>query len=266
MCRRSSAYYAVENGVWFTSANPTGPWIVATTVPPAIYTIPPSSPIHYVTYVQVYGYTPSVVYVWLHARLLRHDRFLRRRCSLWHRLLLCTYTSALPLGIRRRTPTEWAPGSHGVRPPDGGWRLGMGMAMGAYCSPWWGPVGYWGWGYAAPAWGWGGYGGAAAANVYGRWGNTAYAGTRAAWANPYTGNVGTGSRGAYYNPVTGNRRFAAHAQNYNAYTGTERTGSHVSGYNPSTGNRMPVTAGQATPTPATMPRARAAPTTRTPAW
>ena len=33
------------------------------TVPPVIYTIPPSSPLHYVTYVQVYGYTPSVVYV-----------------------------------------------------------------------------------------------------------------------------------------------------------------------------------------------------------
>ena len=58
-----NAYYAVQNGVWFTSAMPTGPWAVATTVPPAIYTIPPSSPMHYVTYVYVYGYTPSVVYV-----------------------------------------------------------------------------------------------------------------------------------------------------------------------------------------------------------
>jgi hypothetical protein len=29
----------------------------------AIYTIPPSSPIHYVTYVHVYGYTPTTVYM-----------------------------------------------------------------------------------------------------------------------------------------------------------------------------------------------------------
>src|SRR5271157_1863452 len=56
-------YYAVQNGVWFLSANPSGPWTVATSVPAVIYTIPPSSPIHYVTYVQVYGSTPNVVYV-----------------------------------------------------------------------------------------------------------------------------------------------------------------------------------------------------------
>jgi len=58
-----NTYYAVENGVWFMSANATGPWVVATLVPPVVYTIPPSSPLHYVTYVQVYGYTPNVVYV-----------------------------------------------------------------------------------------------------------------------------------------------------------------------------------------------------------
>ena len=33
------------------SANSTRPWAVATAVPPMIYTIPPSSPMHYVTYV-----------------------------------------------------------------------------------------------------------------------------------------------------------------------------------------------------------------------
>src|SRR6266481_7981464 len=31
--------------------------------------------------------------------------------------------------------------------------------------------------------------------TYGHWGNTAYAGTRAAWANPYTGNIAGGARG-----------------------------------------------------------------------
>ena len=39
-----------------------GPWVVATDVPPVIYTIPPSSPLHYLTYVQVYGANPDVVY------------------------------------------------------------------------------------------------------------------------------------------------------------------------------------------------------------
>jgi hypothetical protein len=56
-------YYAVENGVWFVSESPNGPWSVATSVPEAIYSIPVSSPVHYVTYVRVYGYSPDYVYV-----------------------------------------------------------------------------------------------------------------------------------------------------------------------------------------------------------
>jgi hypothetical protein len=230
----AGGYYAVSKGVWFTSTSATGPWTVATTVPPVIYTIPVSSPVHYVTYVQVYGSTPQVVYVGYtpgyYGTVVTSDNV----------VVYGTGYNYVPyVG-----PTYWypAPYTYGVGAGFGwsaaaGWGLafGMGMAVGAYCSPWWGPVGYWGWGYAAPAWGWGGYGGAAAANVYGQWGHTAYAGTRAAWANPYTGNVGTAARGTYYNPVTGNSGSAAHAANYNAYTGTERTGTNVSGYNPSTG-------------------------------
>jgi hypothetical protein len=57
------SYYALKDGVWFTAPSPNGPWTVATTVPAAIYTIPVSSPLHYVTYVQVYGSTPQTVYV-----------------------------------------------------------------------------------------------------------------------------------------------------------------------------------------------------------
>lgn len=57
------SYYALKNGVWFTAAAPMGPWTVATTVPAAIYSIPVSSALHYVTYVQVYGSTPQTVYV-----------------------------------------------------------------------------------------------------------------------------------------------------------------------------------------------------------
>ena len=58
-----TSFYSCQGGVWFTGPSANGPWAVATTVAPAIYTIPPSSPIYYVTYAQVYGYTPSVVYV-----------------------------------------------------------------------------------------------------------------------------------------------------------------------------------------------------------
>ena len=50
-----NSYYAVENAVWFSAPAPLGPWRWSVTGPPAIYTIPPGSPIHYVTYVRSYG-------------------------------------------------------------------------------------------------------------------------------------------------------------------------------------------------------------------
>jgi hypothetical protein len=50
-------YYCCYQGVWFTAPAPTGPWSVCTSVPQAIYTIPPSSPLYNVTYVQVYDAT-----------------------------------------------------------------------------------------------------------------------------------------------------------------------------------------------------------------
>ena len=57
-----TSYYAVRDGVWFTAATPTGPWVVADSVPPSIYSIPTSSPMHQVTYVYVDGSSPGYVY------------------------------------------------------------------------------------------------------------------------------------------------------------------------------------------------------------
>ena len=54
--------YALQSGVWFVAPTATGPWAVATSVPPVIYTIPTSSLLHYVTYAYVYGSTADVVY------------------------------------------------------------------------------------------------------------------------------------------------------------------------------------------------------------
>ena len=57
-------YYAVDNGVWFTSSSPKGPWQVADEVPEdEIAKIPPSSPVYNTTYVHIYESTPQVVYV-----------------------------------------------------------------------------------------------------------------------------------------------------------------------------------------------------------
>ncbi len=56
------SWYACQNGVWFVATSVTGPWAVAASVPAVIYSIPASSPLHYLTYVQVYGATPQEVF------------------------------------------------------------------------------------------------------------------------------------------------------------------------------------------------------------
>jgi hypothetical protein len=229
-----SNYFAVQDGVWFTAASATGPWTVAPSVPPVIYTIPPSSPIHYVTYAYVYGSTPTDVYVGYtpgyYGTVVSSDGLVVYGTG-WN------YPPYIGASTWVPAPYTYGVGAAFSWSAVAGWGLGfgLGMAIGSTCSPWWGPVGGWDWGYSTPAWGWGGYGGAAAANVYGRWGNTAYAGTHAAWANPYTGNLGRATRGSYYNPVTGNTGIGARGANYNAYTGNYRTRGYASGFNPTTG-------------------------------
>jgi hypothetical protein len=54
-------YYCCSQGVWFVAPQPTGAWVVCTSVPAVIYTIPPSSPLYNVTYVKVYSTTPTTV-------------------------------------------------------------------------------------------------------------------------------------------------------------------------------------------------------------
>jgi hypothetical protein len=56
------SWYSCQNGVWFMSTSANGPWTVAAAVPEVIYTIPTTSPLHYLTYVQVYGSSSDQVY------------------------------------------------------------------------------------------------------------------------------------------------------------------------------------------------------------
>jgi hypothetical protein len=56
-------YYACNEAIWFVSNSAKGSWLVATSIPNTIYTIPPESPIYNVTYVRIYDSTPEVVYV-----------------------------------------------------------------------------------------------------------------------------------------------------------------------------------------------------------
>jgi hypothetical protein len=241
-----SNYYALHNAVWFQSPNATGPWRVTTLVPPVIYTIPPSCPIHYVTYAYVYGFTPTSVYVGYtpgyYGTVVSSDGVVVYGTG-WNDPSYVGSTAWVP------PPYTYGVGAAFSWSAAAGWGLGfgLGMAIGSAQSPWWRPVGGWARGAATSAWGRSGYGGVAAANIYGRWGNAAYPGTRTAWANPNVGNIGTPTRGSY-NP-RGARGAAYTAQTRvvhgsaawvasSAYTSESVSGNTGSTYNANTGNGL----------------------------
>ncbi len=226
-----SNYYAVDKGIWFSATAPTGPWSVARSVPAEIYSIPTSSPLHYVTYVQIYGSSGDDVYVGYtpgyYGTVVSDDVVVYGSgypCTPW----IGAYWYGCPATYGMGVYFGWNPWV--------GWTfgLGWGWAAGWYglWGPWWGP-----WSGAAYAWGWWG-GGAAAWNVYGHWGNAAVRGTAASWANPWTGNYGRAARGGYYNEATGGRGVGRAAVNTNVYTGTTRAGAQGMRYNPQTGRAV----------------------------
>jgi len=227
-------YYCVEAGVWFKTATPQGPWVVADSVPAQIYDIPPSSPLYNVTYVKIYDSTPEVVHVGYTPG--------------YYGTVVSASTTTVVYGTGWYyppyiSPIAWYgwPYTYGVGAgftysSSTGWSVGFGYGYGyyPYYYPWWGPMGYYGccW---YPYYGWGAWGGAAVANVYGVWGNTAYSRTGAAWANPYTGNYGAATRGAYYNTQTGRSTIAGRGYNTNIYTGNTYGYRGGATYNPNTG-------------------------------
>ncbi len=56
-------WYSLYLGIWFVSQSANGPWLSASTIPAVIYSIPPSSPLSWVTYAKIYAATPEYVTV-----------------------------------------------------------------------------------------------------------------------------------------------------------------------------------------------------------
>lgn len=223
----ANSYYAVQSGVWFVAASPVGPWAVATSVPTVIYTIPPSSALHYLTYVKVYGSTTDVVYVGYtpgyYGTVVSSSNVVVYGTGWYYPPYIGSYwygwgwTYGYGAGFAWSTYAGW------------GVAFGIGYGWSSYYYPgaWYAAAG---WGYYPAAWG-----GVAAANVYGQWGNVAYSGTPAAWANPYTGNVGHGGVYSGVNTLTGTRYNGRGFTNTNVYTGTTVSGAGGAAYNPYTG-------------------------------
>ena len=237
-------YYSVEAGVWFKAPTPQGPWRVAEFVPEVIYTIPASSPLHYVTYAKVYGSTEDVVYVGYtpgyYGTVVSSDTSTVVYGTGWN------YTPYVSTTAWYGYPYSYGVGAGFTWASDSGWSFSFGYSYSYYpyypYYPWWGPMGYYGYPYYAYpyygygyGYGYGAWGGAAAMNAYGQWGNTAYSRTAAAWANPYTGNYGGASRGATYNSATGRVSAGGRGYNTNIYTGNTVGYRGGATYNPNTG-------------------------------
>jgi len=197
----SNSYFAVENGVWFEAATPGGPWSVATSVPAAIYSIPPSSPLHYVTYVKVYDSTPDVVYTGYtpgyYGTVVSSDDLVVYGTGWYYPPYIGSYWIGWPYTYGCGAGFGWT--------PWGGWSLDFGIGFWyPFWRPWWGPLG-WGWGWRGwgPRWGWGRWGGVAGLNAYGRWGHPTWVRTRASWADPHAGDIHRDADGRFHNPRTG---------------------------------------------------------------
>ena len=247
----ASSYYAVAAGVWFSAAQLTGPWSVATSVPSVIYTIPASSPVHYVTYVRIYEATPQYVYVGY------TPGYLGVVVSPAGTIVYGTgYVYTPWIGsVWYPPPYTYGLAAAPIYNPYVGFTYGfaLGLATAAWTEPYWGGAyyhpGYWG-AYPCCA--------TASANVYGHWGATTYSGTRSwyagggvagttasgSYANARTGTSGSYAAGRQFNAYTGNATRGydrtmsgaaggsgnvARASNYNVYTGQRSTGSAVSG-------------------------------------
>jgi hypothetical protein len=223
-------FCAVENGVWFQSNSPTGPWQVATDVPSEVYSIPPSCPIHYATYVRIYDYTPDNVYVGYtpgyYGTLQSDDGLVVYGSGFYYPPYIGSAWYGWPWTYGLGAGFGWS--------PFGGWGFGLGYgSLFPFVRPWWGPLGFgfgwpryalgWGWGWRAfapgfgfrafgPAWGPGfgfrGWGGIGAFSVFGRWGGAAFLGARPFWAGRFGGRPGFFGAGFRGPGTFANRGFA----------------------------------------------------------
>jgi hypothetical protein len=238
-------YYACQGGVWFMGTSALGPWVVATAVPAAIYTIPAGCPIHYVTYAYVYGCTPTVVYVGYTPGYMG---------------TVVAPGGVVVYGTGYYYPPVVVGATYVAYPPTYGYgaSFALGAAVGfsfGYCA---GSVStcccepYWGCYHWATAYGYSyAHCNVNACNYYTHWGTAVHATgsygynpyTGTSWAsrsattfNPYTGTHGTVSGGAAYNPYSGNAATARGGSWYNPYSGASAQAGSSASANRYTGN------------------------------
>jgi hypothetical protein len=255
----AQSWYACQNGVWYASTSVNGPWTTAASVPEVIYTIPPTSPLYYLTFVQLYGATPNVVYEgytpgYLGTVVADDDTVVYGT----------GYDYPPWIGaVWYCPPITWGYGWDDCWLPWWGWGFGFGFGCGfGYGAYWYPPGPCWGLdrGWHDGVWGWrhDGWAGTAG-NIYGRHGfhpESASFGNRE-WANGYghaynsrTGELVAGQQARIQNAFNdprlalssaglgGNRIYAAPNQGIISPSGSRFIGGprplsqHIMGYEP----------------------------------
>jgi hypothetical protein len=213
-------WLACENGVWFAATSPDGPWVVATSVPAIIYSIPPSSPMYYVTFVRVVRYDPSTVWVattpGYYGTVVGPDGLVVFGTGY-------TYAAYVGPSVVVSYPITYGYGCDPCWTPWSGWSFGfaVGWPMAAdyhfWCAcppaPFWGP--YWAPCYHAH---YNAYGGITA------WGPYGWAGTSGFVYWHHGRWPGEGHGAAAHDPWTGHRWASRYGRAYNSITGTRVAG------------------------------------------
>ncbi|MBP2670867.1 MAG: autotransporter, partial [candidate division NC10 bacterium] len=256
----AKTFYAVENGIWFKAESAQGPWAVADSVPAVIYTIPPSAPLHYVTYVKVYGSTETTVDVgytpgYYGAVVTQGSGYVVvYGTGYYYTPWVATTWFGPPVTYGCGSSITYTPWSGWAVSFGFGWSWGypmypMGWGWGPY--PWWGPVG-WGYYYPYPyyvpvyggvawgpggavAWGPGGWA-ATTGNVYHRYGDTGAVTRTSQGFNAWTGNQWASQLGMSYNSRNGNIAAGQRGAVHNVYTGNYAYGGRGAVTSGTTGN------------------------------
>jgi hypothetical protein len=207
----SHTYYALRAGVWFTATELNGPWTVAAEVPAVIYTIPPSSPLYYVTFVRVYGSTPDVVYIGYTpgylGTVVEPDGTVVYGTGYVYPPWVGTVYYPPPETYGVQAQPVYNPAT------DMAFGMALGMTTAAMVDSWNQPVYYDSYYHGYPCCG------STSTNVYGHWGDAAYSGTTT-WYSHSSGNIGEKTSGSYTNYRTGTTGTYSANRYVNPYEGT----------------------------------------------
>ena len=201
-----------------------------------------ASPLHYVTYVRVYGYKDDVVYVGY------TPGYMGTVVDVGGTVVYGTGYAYSPWigSVWYGAPVTWGVAAVPVYNPYVGFTygFGLGLATAAWAEPYWGGAYYHPGYYGYPCCG------SASANVYRNWGTGVSSGTRT-WYNNAGGSFGTVASGSYatdrgttgtynaqrsWNPYTG-QGSQGYNRTFNTASGTTGSVNRNETYNAQTGQR-----------------------------